>query len=824
MIRSAFLALLLLAPAGPALALDWASTLQKDIKDLDAEDPAVRLRALRRLARLPPRRARPHLLKGLEDISVKVRREAATLAADQRLLAALPTYQRWLSHWDAEMRILAAECLGKLGSPRAVKPLVRVIGDPEQKVRLAVIHAIGKLNTRNRQEVVPLLARLSDTSTPVRKAVVEVLARKGDRRAVIPLMGKLQDGASEVRQAACEALGKLGDSGAGPALVRLLRDSKASVALAAIKALARLRYDRATEPLIDLLKTGPSRMRNEVALALGALGGARAMEALVAGLGDNELRQAATRALVAAGPRAAPQVVALLQDPRAAGSRAGAALEIAARARLRQAVPPLLHLLRSRRLPELRVVQALAQIGDPRAQTDLLELLERPDRQLVLAALEGLERMADARASDSLLRALTIEDRTIKIRVIRLLGRLGVRSAAPTLAGIATGRERALAREATRALARIRDPAVAPALIRLLGRQDRELRLLASQALAHASSPGRDAEPVLRFCRASAGAVRVTCVQALGGILRGRTHRRSLDYLLELMRGEDHSAFLAALDALAALRDRRIPPALMNRYPALDTHRRRRVLEVLGNDPRASQQVLPFLQRAARHKDTSLRASAAWAMGKLGAPRARPDLERLARDRAWQVQVNAAAGLARLGAAGDRDLLQVLASSPNPYVRANALLGVVRARIPGAARMLGERLRQDRNPWVRLNALRGLMVLGLKRFKLADGRMLKTPEDVVKVVAAEDTDFRVRAAARRLLEPGDSPPSTWIGLTLLDHERRPLRNTLFVLVTPGGLVKAAYSDGLGEAWEEGLKPGRCHVEAPGLKPWWRSTR
>ena len=54
----------------------------------------------------------------------------------------------------------------------------------------------------------------------------------------------------------------------------------------------------------------------------------------------------------------------------------------------------------------------------------------------------------------------------------------------------------------------------------------------------------------------------------------------------------------------------------------------------------------------------------------------------------------------------------------------------------------------------------------------------------------------------------------WIGLYLLNMERKPLRSSAFVLVLPSGLLKASTSNPLGESWEEGILEGRCFVEAP----------
>jgi cellulose synthase operon protein C len=818
--RRAALALLLALASVPALALDWAGKLQQDAEDLRSPNAQLRVSALQRLRRYPVHQTRGYLLRALKDEDTRVQLEAAGQVAEHRLRAAVPVLLGWLAHWENSLRAGAADALGKIGDPSAVKTLVRSLTDPEADVRAKVAAALGQLTTPERREVVALLGRFNpEANSTVRKALVDAVAEKRDKRALIPLLGRLSDASFEVRQSAVLALGKLGDPSAGASLMRLIRDSNSSVAGAAIDVLGKLRYAPAAEALVDVLQSNSNPNRETAAGALGAIANDPAINALMNALSRGHQITAARRALVEAGPKAAGRLVTLLSDSRTPLSVAGTVVEICRDAKLRAAVPALIAQLRLGRLSRSLVARALGQIGDPRAQEPLLEQLDAGGPDLRLAVLESLERIIDERAAEPLLPLLRDPSRRIRILTIDYLGRLRARVATASLLGIAGGRDHELAEAAVQALSQSRDPRAAPQLIALLRSADRGMRRLAGQALARIASP-TTVGPLFQLCASSAGDQLVTCVQALGGVARGRSDKAVLALLLRLLQGNDRSAFLASVDALAAMRDPAIVPALVRRYPALDAPLKRRVLDVLGNDPSQAGAALPVLEQALAGSHPTLRAAAAWALGKLQQPSSARALERAARDRSWEVRANAAAGLARLRLPAEALLLRALAGDSSPYVRANAVLALGWARLGDAAPLLSERAIADRSAWVRLNAVRALLQLRPTAVTAPDGRRFPSALKLARAVAAEDPDPRVRTQIDALLAaPVEaSRASDWLALYLLNEEQKVLRNERFLLVTSTGLVKVAYSDGMGESWEEGLEEGDCFVELAPPEP------
>lgn len=818
-----------LLPALPAAALEWPGKVEEELKRLRSGSSLERLEALKHLDRLPLERLRPLLLTALEDVSMPVREEAARMAADRQLLQALPVFTRWLAHWDTRRRVLAADSLARLGAPAGIKALVRVLGDPEQKVRLAVVAALAQLSGKGAHEVPALVRALDDTVASVRLAAVEALAGKKDRRAIIPLMSMMRDSSSDVRRAAARTLGALGDAGAGQVLVAALEDSSDGVVTAAMEALARLAYKPAVEPLIDLFHHGRTGHRDRAAATLATIGGPLALACLTQALTRTSLSPAAKKALVGAGANAAAPVIRLLQDPSTPRQVAMLALEIVQEARLDEAVPVLLAHLQRGRLSQVHLARCLGIIGDARAQRPLLALLESPFPEVRGAALEALDGMADARAVQPIIGLLSDGDRRIKLAAVQLLGRLSAKGAVPRLSKMSLGKDTELARVAMYALWRAQDPRSAPTLLTLLNHADRRIRRLAAQGLALLPhTPKLERRLRLRCAALVQAQPLASCLSALGGILRGKPGtRETRSFFLGLLGSSDSEAFLGALHALAGMTHPDLPPRLVASYPGLGPEGKLQLVQALGIMAGAGQQTTTLLLRLLKDPTPVLRAAAALSLGLQGSTPAHAELKAATRDAHWMVRVNSTAALALLATKGDGELFKALTASKIPAVRANALLGLLRTGAAKATPTFARSLATDRYPWARLNALRAMLKGGFTLARLAHGdQVYKDGPTLLAAMIRHDMDARVRQVAATLTVHGDAPPAAaaptpmaragkqWMGLYLQDHQGKPLRTSPFLLVDGMGLVRVLQADGQGEAWLHRLPRGRCHVEAP----------
>ena len=88
---------------------------------------------------------------------------------------AVPGLLRALNSDDVYVRIVAAEALGKIGRPEALRSLFETLDDPRAEVRRRVIRALERIGTEPRAQVAAqvvsgLVRGLGDTDAAVRWA------------------------------------------------------------------------------------------------------------------------------------------------------------------------------------------------------------------------------------------------------------------------------------------------------------------------------------------------------------------------------------------------------------------------------------------------------------------------------------------------------------------------------------------------------------------------------------------------------------------------------------------------------------------------------
>jgi HEAT repeat protein len=164
-----------------------------------------------------------------------VRRNAGLALSTLRGYKPMKGLLEMLANGKPAERAAAAQVLGMMEDPPAVRPLAAALKDPEPQVRAAAARALAErrevaaldelmeaLDDKNegvRLEVIaalgviadpravePLLKRLQDPETPIRVAALSALAGKDDERVPAALVGALDDKAPKVREKAGEVL------------------------------------------------------------------------------------------------------------------------------------------------------------------------------------------------------------------------------------------------------------------------------------------------------------------------------------------------------------------------------------------------------------------------------------------------------------------------------------------------------------------------------------------------------------------------------------------------------------------------------------------
>jgi HEAT repeat protein/energy-coupling factor transporter ATP-binding protein EcfA2 len=276
-----------------------------------------------------------------------------------------------LKNEDRYVRWRAAYALGKIGSEKAVDPLIGALTtDEDSGVRGRAAEALGELGSG--KAVDPLIGALTtDKDSGVRRRAVSALGELGSKKAVDPLIGALTtDKDSDVRLIAADALRKLGSKKAVDPLIGVLTaDEDSDVRLVAADALGELGSKKAVDPLIGVLTADEDRgVRGSAAYALGELGSEKAVDPLMSILVKDKDRYIRRRAVSALGK---------------IGSE--------------KAVDPLMSILvkDKDRYIRRRAVSALGEIGSEKAVDPLMSILATDkDSDVRGSAAEVLEEIS----------------------------------------------------------------------------------------------------------------------------------------------------------------------------------------------------------------------------------------------------------------------------------------------------------------------------------------------------------------------------------------------------------------------------------------------
>lgn len=123
---------------------------------------------------------------------------------------------------DPAERIEGVRGLSESTDPKAVEYLIGAVNDPDERVRVKAIDALGQLKAK---DAVPLFVQklfLRDTDQAQKARILVALGKIGDTRATSPIVDILsRDVDRPIRGNAVYALGEIGDTRAIPGLEKL---------------------------------------------------------------------------------------------------------------------------------------------------------------------------------------------------------------------------------------------------------------------------------------------------------------------------------------------------------------------------------------------------------------------------------------------------------------------------------------------------------------------------------------------------------------------------------------------------------------------------
>lgn len=202
-----------------------------------------------------------------------------------RDLRAVPGLTRCLRDPDVNVRVAAAEALGRIGGTEAEGALLETADTDDMMLQLTALDALAELGA-----VVPVDRLLPRVDTPVvRVSALRLLGRARDPRALPTLMGALGDKTRRAREAAIESLARYADDASSPDELAVLTSE------------ARALPPPTVNHIAEAVSARRPEVRRGAALLLGLGKHTSAVPELAAGLLDPETGAACSRAIEAMG-------------------------------------------------------------------------------------------------------------------------------------------------------------------------------------------------------------------------------------------------------------------------------------------------------------------------------------------------------------------------------------------------------------------------------------------------------------------------------------------------------------------------------------------
>ncbi len=562
---------------------------------------------------------------------------------------------------DFSIRRQSAELLGEFGDPRAVKPLLQMMGDDYWQVRNTVVDALLKI--RDRSTIGALLECLRDEDPGVRNTAMSVLNEMREDVAA-PLARLLAaDPAEDVRIFSANTLGRLKTREAVPGLIEGLKDPDENVRYACAEGLGRLGYHDATIPLLAAMEREDIWARFPYITALGLIGDERACPALIGMLEDEVLSFPAIVALGQIGDMAGLlPLAAFLEKTREPATLRACTAAVASIEKRTEYFSK----VERQAFFHDRAAAAMKNLDAGHIMETLIEMLHGGNEQEVAAALLMLRRIKGNLPVERLFGLLG--DETLEEEVRDIIARQGA-DALPAIRG---------------ALGRPDTPNVNQ-LLRLLG----------------VLGDARDAAAVTPFLEVPGTEVVCDALKCLGML----GDDAQFDRMTPFLAASDESVRNAAVGGISLLKK---TPAVVRRVFDLliseNSLIRRGGYRILGF--LSSQQTVDHLINGLADRAPIVRAAAAQSLGYVGvAHRAllqrRECLEALGRltlDEDPMVRIEGALAFARINQPGVHALLLDMLKEADPAVRDHVIRAVGRCRLKQAGPQLLALLSAEKNP------------------------------------------------------------------------------------------------------------------------------
>lgn len=475
-----------------ALVLGWLEgpAIEKTLTRLIGR-PTARREVVEALVRYGPR-VISLLIEQLESDDLETR-QASIIAlgriGDPR---SVPSLMRILTD-DAELAVVAAGALAKIGDRRAFESLLDIMGHPALTVRQAVV---GALNSIGHPEMEGEMAkRLLSPDPLIRESAVKIAGYFGYDACRDLLLACCSDTEEQIRKTAIEHIPYLEDDRVLPVIAKAIREETPKVRASAARALSQMAREDAMPFLLDALKDPDPWVRYFGAGSIGKLGCSEALDLLTHIIQNDtasHVRIAAAKAIGRIGGQKATEILAPMANHPDTDMATAA-------------------------------ITSLGQIQHPDAQVAILAALKSPDPERRIGAVTGMKERSGAAVVSTLqwTAATDADVRVVRAAIDALAGRKSPESVTALVSLAASSKLRELA---VSALSRLGDDAI-EWLADGLNHAYMEIRLAVLDALSRMKTP-RATDALTMALEDTEVRVRLAAASALSHLGSRRAERR----------------------------------------------------------------------------------------------------------------------------------------------------------------------------------------------------------------------------------------------------------------------------------------------------------
>jgi len=302
----------------------------------------------------------------------------------------VPKLVELLEHDDQDVRMAAADSLGRIASKKATLALLKSTRDIAAVRRVAISALCAICDPRSTDLLVEVLSHTRDDGE-VRARTARALSVIGGPKAIATLTAALGDWDSKVRTSVVTGLQRMGPPAVKPVIAKMSSGSEV-VRRTGAAVLSGIDSPECAPELLRLIRDRDPAVRAAAAHGLGIQTAKVPANVLIPLLSDVEGRAAETAAdsLVGMGGRAVPDLASVLRSSADSPAKFRAADALARIGK--PAVPSLLSALGAGGDTTKWAAYALGRIGDPRARAALQKLRSASDPDLARIVQRALDQ------------------------------------------------------------------------------------------------------------------------------------------------------------------------------------------------------------------------------------------------------------------------------------------------------------------------------------------------------------------------------------------------------------------------------------------------